>query len=68
VECLFLTVALPGRADTRDVQAPSELVPPGRRVIENKHSNRDRSVTYGPGEWSYIRAEEKQDIRRRSSA
>jgi len=33
-----------------------------------KHSNRDRSMTYLQGECSYTGAEEEDDIQRRSSA
>ena len=38
--------------------------PPRRRVIPNKHSNRDQSMTYLPGECAYRRADEEEDIQR----
>ena len=46
-------------------------VPTLWRVIENKHSNRDRSTTYLQGECSHIRDEytvEAAEVQRRSSA
>jgi len=49
---------------------PAARTPPRRRVIENEHSNRDRSVTYLQGECSYIRAdveEEEEEIKLGSS-
>jgi hypothetical protein len=33
----------------------------GRRVIENTHSTRDRSITYLEGECSHRRAEEEEE-------
>jgi len=41
---------------------------PGKRVIENRHSNSDRSMTYLYDECSCGRAEEEEKIQRWSSA
>jgi len=36
-----------------ELQVPPQVVPPCRRVSENKHSNQDRSMTHLQGECSY---------------
>jgi len=38
--------------------------PPSRKVIENEHSNRDRSMTHLQGECSYIHEEEAEELSR----